>query len=136
MSTATELNIQAIAEEYSAAWAARDPERIALLHAEDTEFWLHLGTEPVRGREAVRAEFANIFEQFPNYGFETYRMFFGADHWVLDWVLTADLPEADGGVRPIRFDCVDIVTVTPDGLVQRKDTFIDAAQMNAALGLD
>jgi hypothetical protein len=34
----------------------------------------------------------------------------------------------------IRFDCLDVVEVSADGLVARKDTFVDAVQLNAALG--
>ena len=52
-------------------------------------------------------------------------MFYGDDHWVLDWALISG---------DIRFDCLDIVVVSPDGLVARKDTFVDTAQFAAALG--
>jgi hypothetical protein len=34
----------------------------------------------------------------------------------------------------IRFDCLDVVNVSPDGLVARKDTFVDSVQLQAALG--
>ena len=127
-------DIRKIADVYFAAWEACDPDAIVALHAPDTQFWLHLGTEPAKGRDAVRRAFADIFVQFPQFGFETYRTFFGADHWVLDWALTAVLPGDGGPGRPVRFDCVDVVTVDSDGLVQRKDTFVDMVQLNAALG--
>ena len=127
-------DIRQVADVYFAAWAACDPDAIVALHAPDTQFWLHLGSEPAKGREAVRQAFADVFAQFPQFGFETYRTFFGADHWVLDWALTAVLPGDGDGGRPVRFDCVDVVTVDGDGLVQRKDTFVDMVQLNAALG--
>jgi hypothetical protein len=44
---------------------------------------------------------------------------------VLDWALISG---------DIHFDCLDVVDVSPDGLVARKDTFIDAAQLQAAMG--
>ena len=78
-----------------------------------------------RAREAVRAAFAEIFEQFPNLTWETYRVLYGEDHWILDWALISG---------DIRFDCLDVVNVSPDGLVARKDTFVDAMQLQAALG--
>jgi len=121
----TEQDLKATSERYFAAWAARDPEAIVALHTEDTQFWTHLGAAPVQGREAVRAAFAEIFEQFPNLTWETYRVLYGEDHWILDWALISG---------DIRFDCLDVVIVSPDGLVARKDTFVDAMQLQAALG--
>ncbi len=119
---------EAIAERYFDAWARRDPDAIAQLHTEDTQFWSHLDTAPVRGRQAVRDAFAGLFELLPELGFVTYRVLHGPDFWVLDWALTARL---DG--RAIRFDALDVVTLSPDGLVARKDTFVDHVQMQAAL---
>lgn len=118
-------DLKAISEKYFAAWAARDPEAIAAMHTENTRFSMHLGTEPVVGRDAVRDAFAGVFAQFPDFSFETYRVLYGDGHWVLDWALISGA---------IRFDCLDVVTVSSDGLVARKDSFIDSAQLTAAMG--
>ena len=124
--TATQVvDLKAISERYFAAWADRDPDAIVALHTDDTRFWTHLGAEPVVGREAVRDTFAELFDSFPEFSFETYRVLYGEDHWVLDWALISG---------DIRFDCLDVVVVSPDGLVARKDTFVDAVQLQAALG--
>jgi hypothetical protein len=120
-----EHGLKAISERYFAAWAAHDPDAIVALHTEDTQFWTHLGAAPVQGRDAVRAAFAEIFEQFPNLTWQTYRVLYGEDHWILDWALISG---------DIRFDCLDVVNVSPDGLVARKDTFVDAMQLQTALG--
>ena len=119
-----DLDLKAISERYFAAWADRDPDAIVALHTEDTQFWTHLGGGPVAGRDAVRAAFAELFERFPDFSFETYRVLYGEDHWVLDWALISG---------DIRFDCLDAVVVSPDGLVARKDTFIDMVQLQASL---
>jgi hypothetical protein len=59
---------------------------------------------------------------------------YGPDFWVLDWKLTF-LPEGAG--QRVGFDCVDVVNVDADGLVSRKDTFVDMVQLQAALpGVD
>ncbi len=120
------MKIQKLAERYFAAWAAHDPDAIAAMHTPDTRFWMHMGAEPVVGRDAVRTAFAEIFDQFPDFTWETYRVLYGEDHWILDWALISG---------KIRFDCLDLVRVTPDGLIARKDTFVDAAQLQAALGV-
>ena len=116
--------LKEFSERYFAAWAARDPEAIVAMHSEDTQFWTHAGGEPAKGQDAVRAEFAQIFERFPEFSYETYRVLYGDDFWVLDWALI------NGDVR---FDCVDIVNVSPEGLVSRKDTFIDMVQLQATM---
>ena len=122
------LDVKQISETYFAGWEARDPDAIAALHTEDTMFWSHYAGAPVRGRAAVRDTFAGLFETFEDFDFETYRVVLGDDHWVLDWALTA---RVDG--TPVRFDCIDLVMLSPEGLVARKDTFIDASQIPAAL---
>jgi hypothetical protein len=122
--TAADLDVKAISEPYFEAWAARDVDAIMELHTEDTRFWTHAGGEPARGRDAVRAEFAQIFQRFPEFSYETHRVLYGEDFWVLDWALI------NGDVR---FDCVDIVNVSPEGLVARKDTFIDMVQLQATM---
>jgi hypothetical protein len=118
------LDLKFVSERYFAAWKERDPDAIAALHTEDTQFWSHLGTDPVLGRDAVRATAAALFEQFPNFGFTVYRVLFGPSHWVLDWKLTFD--GSDGKQR--GFDCIDVVEVSPIGLVARKDSFVDLVQ--------
>ena len=122
--TTQTLDLKAISERYFAAWAGRDPDAIVALHTDDTQFWTHIGTVPVLGREAVRAAFAEMFERFPAFSFETYRVLYGQRHWVLDWALI---------FGETRFDCVDIVDVSVDGLVARKDTFIDMVQLRASM---
>lgn len=120
----TELDLKTISERYFAAWAAHDPDAIVALHTPDTQFWMHMGGDPVVGRDAVRATFAEIFAQFPDFTWETYRVLFGEGHWILDWALISG---------DIRFDCLDVVNVSADGLVTRKDTFVDATQLQTAL---
>jgi uncharacterized protein (TIGR02246 family) len=124
------LDLRQISERYFAAWEARDPDAIVALHTEDTEFTSRLGMEPVRGREAVREHFAGIFERFPEFSFETYRVLYGADFWLLDWALVF---QPEGAEETARFDCLDVVEVSPDGLVARKDTFVDMVQLQAAM---
>jgi uncharacterized protein (TIGR02246 family) len=129
----TGLDVRALFERYAAAWTARDPDAIVAFHTEDTQFWLHIDQPPAQGREAVRAAFAEVFEQWPEFGFETHRVLVGADHWVLDWTATAVLTDPDGTRRPVRVDCLDVVCVDAAGLVTRKDTFPDYPQALGAV---
>src|SRR5262245_57111433 len=124
------LDLEAISERYFSAWADRDPDAIVALHTKDTQFWSHLGMEPVKGRDAVRETFADLFERFPEFDFETSRVLYGPDFWVLDWAL---IFRPEGSDQTARFDCLDVVNVSPEGFVARKDTFIDMVQLQAAM---
>lgn len=118
------LDLKRISESYFAAWAARDPDAVVAFHTADTQFWTHLGTAPVTGHVAMRTAVAELFDRFPEFAFEIYRVFYGPDHWVLDWALISG---------DIRFDSLDVVHLTPDGLIDRKDTFVDMVQLQTAL---
>ena len=124
---ATTLDVQHLADEYFGAWEARDPGRIAALHSADTQFQVHTaGSEPVIGRDHVRETFAKVFAQFPGYAFETHRLLTGADHWILDWTLLSDIG---------AMGCLDVVTLDAAGLVRRKDTYVEPADLEAVFGI-
>ena len=131
--TETSLDVRHVYEVYATTFATRDPDAIVRLHADDTQFWQHTGEEPVRGREAVREKFAQVFAQWPQFGFDVHRVLVGERHWVLDWALTSVLTDPHGNERPVRFDCVDVVDIDDAGLVVRKDTFVDLVQAQAAM---
>jgi ketosteroid isomerase-like protein len=129
-STDDALDVKAISERYFETWMKRDPDAIVALHAEDSQFRTRLGMEPITGREAIRETFADLFERFPEFSFETYRVLYGADFWILDWAL---IFKPEGSDRTERFDCLDVVNLSPEGLVARKETFVDMVQMQAAI---
>lgn len=130
----SEHDLKTISERYFSRWEARDPEAIVALHSEDTSFRTRLGADPVQGRDAVRAAFAEFFERFPEFGFETHRVLYGEGFWILDWKLTFKPEEA---TERVGFDCLDVVDVDGDGLVARKETFVDTVQLQAAMpGVD
>ncbi|MEV0389577.1 nuclear transport factor 2 family protein [Nonomuraea sp. NPDC050643] len=127
------LDVEKLFDAYASTFATRDAHAIVALHSPQTKFWLRNGEQPVHGRPAVRETFAAMFEQWPEMGFEVHRLITGDRHWVLDWALTAVLTTPDGARHPVSFDCLDVVILDQNGLVERKDTFIDLPQAQAAL---
>lgn len=119
---------QVVFDRYLAAWAARDPARIASLHSDDTSFWMHDGTSRIFGRKAVEQHFAGIFARYPGFGFDVYRSLIADKHWVLDWALKIEMTGNDGKKVQIRIDMLDVVDINEAGEVVRKDTFYDASQ--------
>ena len=129
MSELTKQNLAAIAGRYAAAWLSHDPEAIVALHAAETSFQAHGRGAEVKGKPALLKEFAEVFERYPDFGVETRRLLLGDRHWTLDWDLTFQPP----GKERRKFHALDVVEVDGDGLVTRKDTFFDFAQVKAAL---
>jgi uncharacterized protein (TIGR02246 family) len=123
-------------ETYSRAWADHDPAAIAALHTEDTTFQMHLGTPPVVGRLALRDACADIFATYQNFTAVTRRVICGDGHWLLEWTMCATITVQRGGENvevPVTVDCVDVVVISPGGLVASKDTYLDVAHVNAVL---
>jgi SnoaL-like domain len=128
MSEHDRLNVAAIAERYAAAWLSHNPKAILALHAPGSTFQAHGRTGAISGLDALRPEFAQIFERYPGFGVETHRLLLGERHWTLDWTLTFQPP----GQSRRGFRALDVVEIDENGLVTRKDTFFDFAQFKAA----
>jgi steroid delta-isomerase-like uncharacterized protein len=139
--TADTAAVEGLAERYGEAWNTQDLDGILALHAEDGSFQLHIpGGEPAEGRAAIRDAFAGFLTQLPDIRFETRRLLAGPGFWVLESNMagTAAAPfDVDGeqvdapGAR-IEVDAVDVITVR-DGLVQTKDTYVDALAFQSQL---
>ncbi len=114
---------------YAEAWGRHDLDAIVALHTEDTTFHAHIGQEPARGKAAVRQAFADLFAQFPDLAFTQVSLRTGPDFWVVEWKMSGTLAGTDSA---FEVDLVDLITVD-DGLVKKKDSYIDAVSMQAQL---
>lgn len=123
--------LAAIFERYHVGWETRNPDMIASLHSEDTIFWLHDGSEPVKGRDALRRHCAGLFAAF-KFSHVVDRLLYGEDHWVVAWTMVLSLAEPDGSPFTARVEMLDVVTVNPRGEVTRKDVYMNGKQSQAA----
>jgi len=123
--------LAAIFERYHVGWETRDPDMIAALHSEDTVFWLHDGSAPVTGRDALRRHCAELFAAF-NFSWEMGRRLYGADHWIFEWKMILSLAEPNGSPFTARVEMLDVVTVNSRGEVTRKDVYMNGKQAEAA----
>jgi len=123
--------LAAIFERYHVGWETRDPDLIASLHSKDTVFWVHDGTEPVTGRNALRRHCAELFAAF-DFSFEMGRQLYGEDHWVFEWTMILSLAQPDGSPFTTRVEMLDVVTVNALGEVARKDVYMNGKQVEAA----
>ena len=123
--------LAAIFERYHVGWETRNPDMIASLHSEETIFWLHDGSDPVKGRDALRRHCAGLFESF-DFSQVVERQLYGEDHWTLEWTMILSLAEPDGSPFTARVEMLDVVTVNALGEVTRKDVYMNSKQTQAA----
>jgi len=118
-------------ERYHVGWETRNPDLIASLHSEDTIFWLHDGSDPVKGRDALRRHCAGLFAAF-DFSHAMGRQLYGEDHWILEWTMVLSLAEPDGTPFTAQVEMLDVVTVNALGEVARKDVYMNGKQSQAA----
>lgn len=125
---AQEMNQAQLAAEYAQAWGDHNPDAVVAMHTEDTVFHLHGDFPPATGRQAVRDTIASLFAHVPDLRFDARRMYFGFDHMVFEYEMSGT---ADG--RAFACDGVDVISLR-DGLVARKDTYLDLATYERQAG--
>ena len=124
--------IERIYDTYVATFATKDPAAIVQNHAPDGVFWLRNGGDPVTGRDAIAHTFGGFFANWPEFGFEVERVILTESNWILDWAITAVLTDRQGAKHPVRIAALDVLDIDEAGLVARKDTWLDGAQLRAA----
>jgi hypothetical protein len=93
-------------------------------------FHLHDVMEPWVGHEAIRAAAAGFFADQPDLSFEPVRVHLGDDHFVSEYVMSGT---REG--KSFACDGTDVFTVR-DGLVARKDTYVDWVTYQQQTGID
>jgi ketosteroid isomerase-like protein len=123
-------SLMEFAKDYSGAWAVHDPDAIAAMHTDDSVFDLHDVVAPATGRAAIRDLIGALLTIVPDLRFELKRAHFGAEHFVTEYVMAGT---ADG--KPFRIAGADVFTMH-DGLVGRKDTYLDWLAYQRQVGID
>lgn len=131
VATEQSLDTKSVFERYHKGWEARDPDLIASLHSADTVFHIHDGSEPVTGREALRAQCAGLFDQY-KFSLEVVRLLCGDAFWAFEWLMVMDLTDSKGESFTAKIEMLDIVTLNDAREVLRKDVFMNGAQRTDA----
>jgi len=112
-----------LATAYAEAWARHDLDTIVRWHTPDSVFQLHDGSPPAVGVDEVRSAFALVLAIYPDLAADEVRTHAGPDHLVVESRMRAT---TDGVERAV--DAVDLFQLV-DGLIARKDTYLDTAGM-------
>ena len=123
------LSIEELAGEYHQGWVGRDPDTIAALHTEDSTFHIHGLADPAVGRDRVRDLITSLLGLVPDLHFEAKRFYACADHIAFEYDMSGT---SDGS----HFVCdgVDVIAVS-NGLVARKDTYLDLVALANQVGV-
>ena len=121
---------QELAARYGAAWARHDLDAILSMHTDDTVFHLHGFSEPATGLDAAREVIAATFARSPDLRFDKSRGYIGDGPFVSEYQMSGT---AEG--KPFACEGVDVIAVS-EGLIARKDTYLDSAAMQRQLDVD
>ncbi len=122
------LTVDELAMAYHGAWVELDPDTIIALHSADSVFHMHGASEAAIGRDAVRQLIVALLRLVPDLKFEPTRLYSGADHIVFEYDMSGTF---DGS--PFVCDGVDVIAIR-DGLVARKDTYLDYINLMEQIG--
>jgi ketosteroid isomerase-like protein len=122
------LSIEELAGQYHQAWTDLDVDAIVALHTEDSVFHLHGVTAAATGRRSIRQTIVALLGLVPDLHFDAKRAYLGADHLVLEYDMSGT-----AGESPFICDGADVIAVR-DGLVARKDTYLDLAAYQRQAG--
>ena len=112
------------------AGAAHEPGAIAAIPTDDSVFHLHDVSAPASGRGAIRDLVVALLADSPDLHFEPTRVHFGTDHFVSEYVMSGT-----AGGKKFAIDGADVFTIH-DGLVARKDSYLDWLAYQRQVGLD
>ena len=120
-----------------AAWNAHDPDAVAAVFAEDAVVREVGGAGDSRGRAAVRARAAALFEAFPDLRLERVELVIDGDRHADRWVLTGTHRGPLFGIEPtlrqVRIEGATFTRLGADGLVVEDVHMSDVAGLLAQL---
>jgi ketosteroid isomerase-like protein len=122
------LTVEELAVAYHGAWVELDPDAIVALHSADSVFHMHGAAQASSGKTAVRDLIVALLKLVPDLKFEPKRIYSGDDHIVFEYDMSGTF---DGS--PFVCDGVDVIAIA-DGLVSRKDTYIDYIMLTSQIG--
>jgi ketosteroid isomerase-like protein len=122
------LSVEELAGQYHQAWTDLDVDAIVALHTEDSVFHLHGVADAATGRASIRQVIVALLGLVPDLRFDAKRAYLGADHLVLEYDMSGTVGESS-----FVCDGADVIAVR-DGLVARKDTYLDLAAYQRQAG--
>jgi steroid delta-isomerase-like uncharacterized protein len=127
---------------YTDAWNRHDVDSILALHTDDSVFENHTSGGLAVGKEEIKKLLEGVFATFPDLRFATRRAYFREDVAVLEWTASAThvkpITRASQTYPPsgkaLSWNGMDVLPMR-DGLVARKDVYVDSISFLRQLGV-
>jgi steroid delta-isomerase-like uncharacterized protein len=134
--------LEDVIAKYNDAWNRHDIDAILALHTEDSVFENHTSGGRAAGKREIRAMVTSVFAAFPDIHFDGRRTYVRDDLVVQEWTATAthEKPFTRAGTtyppsgKRITWNGMDVIPMK-DGLVARKDVYVDSISFLRQLGV-
>lgn len=121
--TGLTTDLAELLQRYSDAWHRHDLDAIMSMHTDDTVFHLHNGNGAAVGAPQVREAFQLVLALYPDLSATQTAVEIGETHALVQSVMCSS---ATGNV--VEAEAVDVFRFV-DGLISRKDTYLDTAAL-------
>ena len=121
--TGLTTDLAELLQRYSDAWHRHDLDAIMSMHTDDTVFHLHNGNGAAVGAPQVREAFQLVLALYPDLSATQTAIEMGETHALVQSVMRSS---ATGNV--VEAEAVDVFRFV-DGLISRKDTYLDTAAL-------
>ncbi|MFQ5630736.1 MAG: ester cyclase [bacterium] len=136
--------IRELAMKFEQAMQNQDLDALLELYADDATMIIAGEAEPLKGKEAIRANQGAYFRAFPDMKIEFAAILTSEDEFCIEWILqgtnTGPLSSPEGEIPPtgraVNLQGAFFGKVSPEGLVTEDRTYFDSAVMMAQLGLN
>jgi hypothetical protein len=108
---------------YTDAWHRHDLDIIMSMHTDDAVFHLHDGNAAATGADAVREAFQLVLAVYPDLTAEQTAVDVGDEHAIVQSIMRSSV-----GGTVVEAEAVDVFRFV-DGLISRKDTYLDTAAL-------
>ena len=108
---------------YTDAWHRHDLDVIMTMRTDDTVFHLHDGNAATAGADSVREAFQLVLAVYPDLTAAQTAVDVGDEHAVVQSIMRSSV-----GGTVVEAEAVDVFRFV-DGLISRKDTYLDTAAL-------
>jgi len=121
--TGLTTDLAELLQRYSDAWHRHDLDAIMSMHTDDTVFHLHNGNGAAVGAPQVREAFQLVLALYPDLSATQTAAEIGETHALVQSVMRSSATDS-----VVEAEAVDVFRFV-DGLISRKDTYLDTAAL-------
>ena len=138
MTTAPQVDIKVILDDYCVAWNAHDAEKIVSFYTDDGTYEKVWMEQIAKGKEELTAEFNQLFNAIPDLKLQWPSCFFGGNMAGFEWVMTGthqgDFPDLPATGKTI-FQRGSAIVEMRGNKIARQTNYMDGFTFLQKLGV-